>query len=61
MDIFKDVKYVWYVYAWLNTGEPLKVRDSVYQNIRFGSSHHGAVEVNTTRNHEVACWIPGLA
>ena len=25
------------------------------------SSHHGAVETNTTRNHEVAGYIPGLA
>ena len=25
------------------------------------SSHHGAVERNPTRNHEVACLIPGLA
>ena len=24
------------------------------------SSHHGAVEMNPTRNHEVAGWIPGL-
>ena len=26
-----------------------------------GSSHHGAVETNLTRNHEVAGSIPGLA
>ena len=25
------------------------------------SSHHGAVETNLTRNHEVAGLIPGLA
>ena len=24
------------------------------------SSHHGTVETNLTRNHEVAGWIPGL-
>ena len=27
----------------------------------FGSSHHGTVEMNLTRNHEVAGSIPGLA
>ena len=27
----------------------------------FGSSRHGAVEANTTRNHEVSGSIPGLA
>ena len=26
-----------------------------------GSSHHGAVEMNLTRNHEVLGSIPGLA
>ena len=26
----------------------------------MGSSHHGAVEMNPTRNHEVAGLIPGL-
>ena len=26
-----------------------------------GSSHHGAVEMNLTRNHEVVGSIPGLA
>ena len=27
----------------------------------FRSSHHGPGEMNLTRNHEVAGWIPGLA
>ena len=27
----------------------------------YGSSHHGAVETNPTRNHEAAGSIPGLA
>ena len=26
----------------------------------YGSSHHGTVEMNPTRNHEVAGSIPGL-
>ena len=29
--------------------------------MKTGSSHHGAVETNLTRNHEVAGSIPGLA
>jgi len=29
--------------------------------IVLGSSHHGAAEMNPTRNHEVAGLIPGLA
>ena len=29
--------------------------------IKMGSSHHGAVEMNLTRNHEVAGSIPGFA
>ena len=28
---------------------------------QFESSHHGAAETNTTRNHEVSGSIPGLA
>ena len=28
---------------------------------KFGSSHHGTVETNLTRNHEVVCSIPGHA
>ena len=28
--------------------------------IQLGSSHHGAMETNPTRNHEVAGSIPGL-
>ena len=34
-------------------GNKIKVGD--------GSSHHGAVEMNSTRNHEVAGSLPGLA
>ena len=26
-----------------------------------GSSHHGAVETNPTRNHKIAGLVPGLA
>ena len=26
----------------------------------FVSAHHGTEEMNPTRNHEVAGWIPGL-
>ena len=28
---------------------------------KMGSSHHGTVETNPTRNHEVAGLVPGLA
>ena len=31
------------------------------RNANFWSSHHGAVEMNLTRNHEVVGSIPGLA
>ena len=31
------------------------------KSMAFRSSHHGAVEMNPTRNHEVAGSIPGLA
>ena len=30
-------------------------------NFVFQSSHHGAAEMNPTRNHEVAGLMPGLA
>ena len=29
--------------------------------LKGGSSHHGSVEINPSRNHEVAGSIPGLA
>ena len=33
----------------------------IFNFYKLGSSHHGAVETNLTRNHEVAGSIPGLA
>ena len=39
----------------------LKTKGSLAIQDRFQSSHHGAVEKNPTRNHEVAGSIPGLA
>ena len=32
-----------------------------FKKIKSGSSRHGTVEMNPTRNHEVAGLIPGLA
>ena len=41
-----------------------RTHDRKNQGLRVnqkGSSHCGTAETNTTRNHEVACSIPGLA
>ena len=42
--------------TFLTTLQQLSIR-----TYRIGSSHHGAEEMNLTRNHEVAGLIPGLA
>ena len=40
--------------CWEGTLTSIQLKDA-------GSSHHGAAELNLTRNHEVADLIPGLA
>ena len=42
----------------LNISNYLRIAN---QNYNEGSSHHGSVEKNLTRNHEVAGSIPDLA
>ena len=32
-----------------------------FQNMKVGSSHRGAAEMNPIRNHDAASLIPGLA
>ena len=34
--------------------------DQRLEVLKRGSSRHGSVETNPTRNHEVSGWIPGL-
>ena len=34
---------------------------NLIKTCKYGSSHHGAVETNPTKNHEFAGLIPGLA
>ena len=34
---------------------------AIHKKIEAGSSHHGSGETNSTRSHEVAVSIPGLA
>ena len=41
-------------------GVPTLVQWVKNQNVATWSSHHGALETNPTRNHEVADSIPGL-
>ena len=43
---------------WISLGWDL---DFIFKISASGSSHHGAVEMNPTRSHEVAALIPGLA
>ena len=49
-----------------STFSPMYLVATIMDNLeikhyRVGSSHHGAAEMNLTRNHEVAGSIPGLA
>ena len=36
-------------------------KETLHQEVSLRSSPRGAVEMNPTRNHEVACSIPGLS
>ena len=42
------------------TGVALKAKNKQTKKLGNWSSHRGAVEMNLTRNHEVAGSIPGL-
>ena len=44
----------------LETGAVQEVPGDDILKVRRGSSHHGAVEANQTRNHEVLGSTPGL-
>ena len=37
-----------------------KKKNKIKRVLKYRNSHHGAVETNPTRNHEVAGSIPGL-
>ena len=41
-------------------GKFITIQDFLKKEEKSQSSHQGAVERNLTRNHEVACLIPGL-
>ena len=47
--------------TWLGSGVAVAVVFSFTNKSSFWSSHGGAVEMNSTRNHEVSGSIPGLA
>ena len=49
--------WVWEVGIEKKTGLPSAAN---FKMILFWSSHHGTVEMNPTRNHEVSGSIPGL-